>query len=129
MSFLASGAARSKLDRYWLVMHSIVVFPPVSLPETVIGALSLAQSAVADAPRSVRDMRSGPMGRLWICSSPVSVICDFSSVRAADAAAMRSVVPELATSMADAGAWMVPPLPVTSHFFGLFVSISAPNAL
>lgn len=63
VSFSASGAARSKLDRYWLVMHSIVVFPPVSLPETVIGALSFALSAMAVAPRSFSDLSRGPMGR------------------------------------------------------------------
>ncbi len=128
VSFSASGAARSKLDRYWLVMHSIVVFPPVSLPEMVIGALSFALSAMAVAPRSVSDLSSGPMGRLWICWSPVSVMCEFLSARAAEAAAIRSVVPEFATSMADAGVWISPPLPVICHFSWFLVLISAPNA-
>lgn len=55
-------------------------------------------------------------------------MCEFSLARAADAAAMRSVVPELATSMADAGGWIIPALPVTCHLSGFSVLIWAPNA-
>ena len=62
MSFLARGAARRRLDKYWLVIHLRVVSPPVKVPEIVTGAFWFPFMDFALAPRSLRESRSGPTG-------------------------------------------------------------------
>jgi len=110
------------------VEAAIEVFPPLSRPVISRGALPLFFRLTHFAPRPVRAFIKGPIGRVWIWSSPVKVMVWPGRARAAEPSAIRRVVPEFATSIVSSGALILPPVPVTFQSLGSVVSISAPKA-
>jgi len=125
VSFSNRGAFISRDDRYCEVTASSLVFPPDALPFMIRGALPLSLVETARDPRSFKERKSGFMGRLLICSSPVKR--EYPSPRAAVETPSLRVVPELPTSITSSGVDGFPPNPVISSPPSSFF-ISAPKA-
>ncbi len=116
----------SSAERYWDVTESRGVRPPVILPFTTNGALPSPLVEKACAPRLLRASRSGPIGLLRICSSPVKT--EYPSPKAEAAVANLKVVPEFPTSITLSGTFGIPLNPSTIYrSFSIFTS--APIAL
>ena len=109
----ASGQPISRLDRYWLVGHSMRTRPPSSPPPTTIGAQPVPRTEYAVAPSERSAAISGLALRTRICSSPVNSVQPSAS--AAAVSARKSVVPELPTSTTSSDACGLPPVPWMRH--------------
>jgi len=114
----------SRAERNWeLTLPSRRAVPPFILPRTTRGAFPLLRMEKAWAPRSLRLLKSGPLGRLRMEASPVRTA---PSVRAATAEQKRKVVPELRTSITSSGVRGRSATPLI--FTSSSISISAPKA-
>ena len=125
-SLSESTAESSRLDRYWLVLHSISTFPPFRGPSIVIGRNPSLVSTFA--PNALYASASGPTGLFERLSSPVIVI-----LLPSDAARPRSryvPVPLFPKSRVMASPLMPNALESTlSTFFSASYAMSTPNAL
>ena len=91
----------------------MLVLPPRRRPPTTSGAQPLSSVQVTEAPRSLSERASGPIGRRRIWSSPVKTASPLL-IRVADPVAIRRVVPELRTSITLAGVVGRPAKPRTT---------------